>query len=197
TNATRLYNINADSWSPGLSGPAPARSDAANGDTTHAGFFYVIGGGNSGGTVFRDVNRYDPVMDMWVTLAPMPTPRAGSVAAAVDNTIYVIGGRQTAAGPCSAGPYLATVEKYDVDTNTWSTVAPLPSPRSDLAALAHGGKIYVFGGCTGTASVTSEVDMYNPETNTWTGLAPMPTPRASIVAGHSGQRVYAIGGWGG
>jgi N-acetylneuraminic acid mutarotase len=88
------------------------------------------------------------------------------------------------------------VEKYDVDTNTWSTVAPLPSPRSDLAAVAHGGKIFVFGGCAGP--VTSEVDMYDPPTNTWTtGLAAMPTARASLAAGHSGQSVYAIGGWDG
>jgi len=198
TNATRLYNITADSWSFGLSGPGAARSEAAYGDTTHAGFLYVIGGGSSEGAVFSDVNRYDPVMDAWATLAPMPTARAGAVAAAVDNNIYVIGGRQTAAGPCNGGPYLATVEKYDVDANTWSTVASLPSPRSDLAAVAHGGKIFVFGGCTGNATVTSEVDMYNPETDTWTtGLTPMPTPRASLVAGHSGQRVYAIGGWDG
>src|SRR5881396_590086 len=196
TNLTRLYDITTDSWSLGSPAPLPARSEAAYGDTTHAGFLYVIGGGNSGG-VLSDLQRYDPVTDAWTTLASMPTARAGAVAAVVDNNLFVIGGRLSAAGPCNGGPYLATVEKYDTDTDTWSTVAPLPSPRSDLAAVAHGGKIFVFGGCTGTASVTSEVDMYNPETNTWTGLAPMPTPRASIVAGHSGQRVYAIGGWDG
>jgi len=197
TNLTRLYDFAADSWSLGSPAPLPARSEAAYGDTTHAGFLYVIGGGNSGG-VLSDLQRYDPVTDTWTTLASMPTARAGAVAAVVDNNLFVIGGRLSAAGPCNGGPYLATVEKYDTDTDTWSTVAPLPSPRSDLAAVAHGGKVFVFGGCTGTASVTSEVDMYNPETNTWTtGLAPMPTARASLVAGHSGQRVYAIGGWNG
>ena len=194
TNLTRLYDITADSWSMGAPAPLPARSEAAYGDTTHAGFLYVIGGGNSGG-VLRDLQRYDPVTDSWTTLASMPTARAGAVAAVVDNNIFVIGGRSSAAGPCNGGPYLATVEKYDVDTNTWSAVASLPSPRSDLAAVTHGGKVFVFGGCTGTGTVTNEVDMYDPETDTWTtGLAPMPTPRASFAAGHSGQRVYAIGG---
>src|SRR5437899_3387390 len=197
TNLTRLYDVTADSWSLGSPAPLPARSEAAYGDTTHAGFLYVIGGGNSGG-VLSDLQRYDPVTDTWTTLASMSTARAGAVAAAVDNNIFVIGGRSSAAGPCNGGPYMATVEKYDVDTNTWSTVASLPSPRSDLAAVAHGGKVYVFGGCTGTGTVTSEVDMYSPATDTWTtGLAPMPTARASLVAGHSGQRVYAIGGWDG
>ena len=196
TNLTRLYDITTDSWSLGSPAPLPARSEAAYGDTTHAGFLYVIGGGNSGG-VLSDLQRYDPVTDAWTTLASMPTARAGAVAAAVDNNIFVIGGRSSAAGPCNGGPYMATVEKYDVDTNTWSTVASLPSPRSDLAAVAHGGKVFVFGGCTGTGTVTSEVDMYDPATDTWTGLAPMLTARASLVAGHSGQKVYAIGGWDG
>jgi len=143
------------------------------------------------------MERYDPVLDSWTTLAPMPTARAGAVAAVIDNGIFVIGGRLSTSGPCSGGPYLGTVEKYDIDTDAWSTVAPLPNPRSDLAAVAHGGKIFVFGGCTGPASspsVTNEVDMYDPQTNTWTTLAPMPTQRASLVAGHSGNLIYAIGG---
>jgi len=145
-----------------------------------------------------DLERYDPVFDAWMTLAPMPTARAGAAAAVIDDGIFVIGGRQSTSGPCSGGPYLETVEKYDIDTDTWSAVAPLPNQRSDIAAVAHGGKIFVFGGCTGTASapsVTKEVDMYDPQTNTWTtGLASMPTARASLVAGHSGDNVYAIGG---
>jgi N-acetylneuraminic acid mutarotase len=197
TNLTRLYNINTDSWSTGAPAPLPARADAAYGDTTHGGFLYVIGGGNSG-VVLSDLQRYDPVLDVWTTLAPMNTARAGAAAAVIDDGIFVIGGRQSTSGPCSGGPYLTTVEKYDVDTNTWTAVASLLNGRSDLAAVAHGGKIYVFGGCTGTASapsVSNEVDIYDPQTDTWTtGSMPMPTARASLVAGHSGNQVYAIGG---
>jgi len=171
----------------------PVRADAASGDTTHGGFLYVIGGGNSGVALF-DLERYDPVLDAWTTLASMNTARAGAAAAVIDDGIFVIGGRQSTSGPCSGGPYLDTVEKYDIDTNTWSPVAPLPNQRSDMAAVAHGGKIYVFGGCSSTG-VTKEVDIYDPQTNTWTiGAMPMPTARASLVAGHSGDKVYAIGG---
>src|SRR6266581_3225691 len=193
TNLTRLYNINTNSWSTGTAAPMPARADAASGDTTHGGFLYVIGGGNSG-VALSDLQRYDPVLDAWTTLSPMNTARAGAAAAVIDDGIFVIGGRQSTGGPCSGGPYLTTVEKYDIDTDTWSAVAPLPNQRSDMAAVAHGGKIYVFGGCSSTG-VTGEVDMYDPQTNTWTtGLMPMTTARASLVAGHSGDNVYAIGG---
>src|SRR5712691_6756482 len=194
TNQTRLYNINTDTWSLGLAAPMPARAGAASGETTHGGFLYVIGGESSTG-VLADLQRYDPGLDAWITLTPTPTAtaRAGAAAAVIDDSIFVIGGRQSTGGPCSGGPYLTTVEKYDIDTNTWSTVASLPNPRSDLAAVAHGGKIYVFGGCSSTG-VTKEVDMYDPQTNTWTPLTIMLTGRASLVAGHSGDKVYAIGG---
>jgi N-acetylneuraminic acid mutarotase len=204
TILTRLYNISTNSWSLGLPAPLPPRSEEAYGETTHGGFLYVIGGrsglcpGPPAG-VCNNLERYDPVTNTWATLTPMPTARAAAAAAVFDNSIYVIGGRLSGGGPCSGGPYLATVERYDIDTNTWSTVAPLPFARSDLAAREHGGKIYVFGGCNGFfTGFLKDVSVYDPVKDTWTsGLAPMPTARASLVAGISGDNVYAIGGWNG
>jgi N-acetylneuraminic acid mutarotase len=126
----------------------------------------------------------------------MPTARAAAAAATLGNALFVIGGRVSPGGPCS-GPALPVVERYDIDTDTWSARAPLPSPRSDLAAVAHGGKIYVFGGCNGFLFLP-DVDVYDPVTDTWsTAPADMPTARASLVAGIVGNRVYAIGGWSG
>src|SRR6266705_5019533 len=118
TNLTRLYNINTNSWSTGAAAPLPARAEAASGDTTHGGFLYVIGGGNSG-VALSDLQRYDPVLDAWATLTSMNMARAGAAAAVIDDGIFVIGGRQSTGGPCSGGPYLTTVEKYDIDTDTW------------------------------------------------------------------------------
>src|SRR5260370_31445926 len=80
-----------------------------------------------------------------------------------------------------------------MDTNAGSGVGALRRGRSACGAVAHGGKIFVFGGCSSTG-VTNEVDMYDPQTNTWTRLALMLTGRASLVAGHSGDKIYAIGG---
>jgi len=192
TDLTRRYNITTNSWSLGTTAPGGPSSEQAYGETTHGGFFYVIGG-RTGGTPRSDLRRYDPDADTWLTLAPMPTARAGAASAVVDDAIFVIGGRTATGGPCSGGE-LSVVERYDIVTDTWSTVAPLPGLRSDLAAVSHGGKIFVFGGCD-TSGVTGEVDKYDPETDTWTtGLATMPTPRASLVAGKLGDTVFAIGG---
>ena len=196
TNLTRLYDISSDTWTFGTPAPLPVRSEQSYGDSTHGGFVYVIGG-RPVGLVGNRLERYDPASDTWTTLSPMPTARAGAAKAVIDNGIYVIGGRQTDS-PCSGLP-LPTVERYDIDTDTWSARAPLPGPpRSDLAAVAHGGKIYVFGGCTSPIGFLNDVDVYDPVTDTWsTAPADMPTARASLVAGKVGTSVYAMGGYAG
>jgi hypothetical protein len=202
TNLTRLYNISTNSWTLGPPAPFPPRSEAAYGKTTHGRFLYVAGGvmneafAGGSGMVINNLERYDSVNKTWTTLAPMPTARAGAAAAVIKDAIYVIGGRTNGSFPCSldwAGT--AVLERYDIDNGTWSTKMSLPSPRSDMAAVAHEGKIYVFGGCSGFGTATNEVDVYNPGTDTWsTGLTPMPTARAGLVAGHVGDNVYAISG---
>jgi N-acetylneuraminic acid mutarotase len=171
---------------------------------TKAGAVYAIGGRGPGG-VLADIDRYRPATDTWVSLPDMPTPRAGLAAAVVGRAIYVIGGRDSVGGPCSQAPggELATVERFDIPTRTWTTVARLPSARSDLGAIAHGGKIYVFGGCRvkRNFSITflNDVDVYNPRSNRWsTAPADLPTARAAMYGmGRRGGRIYVIGGWSG
>ena len=191
TQLTRIYDIDSDSWSFGTPGPGPVRSEGAA--ASHGGFFYAVGGRPA----IDDLDRYEPATDTWTSLADMPTGRGGLGVAVVGEAIYAIGGR-TGGTPCSGGA-LATVERYDIETDTWSTVASLPSIRSDLAAVAHGGKIYVFGGCVDSLTVLDEVDVYDPVTDTWsTEPADMPTARAAMYgAARKGNTVHVIGGWNG
>jgi N-acetylneuraminic acid mutarotase len=190
TNLTRIYDIDSDSWSFAAPAPLPARSEGAA--VTHGGALYAVGGRFAG--PLNDLDRYTPQTNTWVSLANMPTARRGLGAAVIGNSLYAIGG-STGAAPCSGSP-LDTVERYDISTNTWSTIAPLPSPRSDLAAVAHARKIYVFGGCRGTLAAIDDVDVYNPATDTWsTAPADMPTARSSMYgAAAIGNRLYVIGG---
>jgi hypothetical protein len=200
TITTRIYDVDADTWTTGANGPLPMRSE---GDAVaHGGKFYAIGGRGPLG-VLADNDRYDSATDTWVSLADMPTARAGLAVAVFGNAIYAIGGRDSGGGPCSqgAGGEFATVERYDIDTDTWTTVAALPSPRSDLGAFEEGGKIYVFGGCrnVGGPVFLNDVDVYNPVTDTWsTAPTDMPTARAAFYGvGGKGNEIIVIGGWAG
>jgi N-acetylneuraminic acid mutarotase len=55
------------------------------------GKIYVFGGEGQG-TVFGEVEVYDPQQNSWRTCTPMPTPRHGLGAVAIGGRIYVIGG---------------------------------------------------------------------------------------------------------
>jgi hypothetical protein len=192
TNLTRRYDIAADSWTLASPAPLPVRSEGAYGDTGHGGHIYAIGGRPTA-VVGRRLERYTVETDTWTTLTPMPTARAAATVAVIGNALYVMGGR-AADAPCG-GPALATVERYDIDTDTWSAVASLPAPRSDFAAVAVGGKIYVFGGCDGALRL-ADADVYDPVTDTWsTAPADLPAgPRFVLQAGRIGNLVYVIGG---
>ena len=195
TATTRIYNIASDTWSFGAPGPGSSSEGAA---VSHGGLLYAIGGRGAG---FTANWSYNPDSDTWVVNSPLPTGRTGLAAAVVGNSIYAIGGRFSTGGPCSGfgDTETAIVERYDIATDTWSTVAPLPSPRSDLAAATIGGKIYVFGGCRGRATILGDVDVYDPVTDTWSAAPKdLPTPRAAMYSVASkGGTVYVIGGWDG
>jgi Kelch motif len=79
--------------------------------------------------------------------------------------------------------------------NTWTTVAPMPTARYNLAAATGpDGRVYALGGDNG-GSFLNTVEAYTPATNSWATMAPMPTVRESLAAatGPDG-RIYAIGG---
>src|SRR5437870_5339440 len=84
----------------------------------------------------------------------------------------------------------------------WSTIAPMPTPRGDLAAATGSdGRMYAIGGsdiaANGSTLVYATAEAYAPSTNTWSTAAPMPTARYGLAAveGTDG-RIYAIGGMG-
>ena len=70
------------------------------------------------------------------------------------------------------------VEEYDPSTNSWVSVASMPTARSGLAAAVVNGKIYAMGGRSGPSIPSIDtVEVYDPGTNTWSNAAPMPTAR--------------------
>ncbi|HET7842359.1 MAG TPA: kelch repeat-containing protein [Terriglobia bacterium] len=128
---------------------------------------------------------------IWTTRAPLPTARLGASAATVNGKIYVVGGAGTS-GTC--GSRVGTLEVYDPATGSWSTRAPMPTPRDSTAAVAVGERLYVIGGDNICLGMLSTVEVYDPITDTWTTKAPMPTPRSGLAAAVVDGIVYAIGG---
>ena len=70
--------------------------------------------------------RYDPKMNQWSDMAPLPIQRSGFGSAVVDFTLYLVGG-------CNNLSRVDTVDRYDPDQNEWSSTSPMSVRRSGLA----------------------------------------------------------------
>ena len=82
---------------------------------------------------------------------------------------------------------------------TWTTKAPMPTPRSHLAVGEVNGILYAVGGMKNRPSCCPDpfiatVEAYDPSTDIWTTKASMPTPRADLGVGVVSGIVYALGG---
>jgi N-acetylneuraminic acid mutarotase len=78
---------------------------------------------------------------------------------------------------------------------TWTTLAPLPTPRQEVAVAGLRGQVWVIGGFGSTAEPTATVESYDPTTNTWTTRAPLPEPVHHAAAVVVGERLFVVGGY--
>lgn len=203
TNDTRIYDIDTNTWYDPQPLPLPEARRSELAGAAHGGLVYAVGGrggckfGNAG--VCSDLEVYDPILNAWEGLMPMPTPRAGLAAVVVGDKLFAVGGR-TGFSP-GTGDALDCLEAYDIEAGTWGPgcgspdgLAPLPIPVMDTTASAHGNKIYVFGGQDKSGNLSTAVQIYNVAKNTWTLGKPMPTPRANLAAAACGNVLVVTGG---
>lgn len=123
----------------------------------------------------------------WTTKAPMPQALAGCGCAVISDTVYVIGGRD------SAGNRYAANYIYLPATDSWSSRANMPTPRAHLGCAYANGKIYAIGGWVGSTA-TGACEEFDPVSNTWQTRASMPTPRYTLVIAAVAGKIYVFGG---
>ena len=93
------------------------------------GKLYVVGGRPPLTLAVLEV--FDPATARWETGAPMPTGRSGHAAAVVSGCLYVFGGEGNPSTPSGVFPQ---TELYDPRSNTWTSLAPMLSPRHGIGA---------------------------------------------------------------
>jgi hypothetical protein len=186
-NVNEMYDPATNTWITKKSMPTPRANFAT---AVFHNKIYCIGG------LFpiSGVNEvYDPVTDTWETKQPMPTPRGALSASVVNNKIYLIGGFV----PSSIG--LPTPERsnlnemYDPVTDSWTTMAPLPTAVVYTISTVVDNKIYVFGN-------GDTPQIYDPQTNTWRYGPSMPySVSYGAVAATTGvcaaKKIYRLGGY--
>jgi N-acetylneuraminic acid mutarotase len=121
----------------------------------------------------------------------------------VNGILYAVGGEIIHVGAGGYREFLSAVEAYNPSTNSWSSKAPLPTPRSGVSVGVVDGILYALGGDSSEIGRTEwnrpllkldTVDAYDPVRNTWTAKAAMPTRRYAYGVGVAKGTLYVVGG---
>lgn len=202
--SVQVYDPATRTWAARANMPTPR---ALFGAGTVRGTIYTVGGTTRGLDKLAVVEAYDTATNTWARRADMPTPRNALSTAVVDGKVYAIGGwglDRPEAGwesldPKALAKDFSTVEAYDPETDTWATLADMPTPRSHMTVSAFGGKIYAIGGgvpprTARSGEYHSLIEVYDTATNRWAPAADLPTPRSVLSSSVIEGRIYVMGG---
>jgi hypothetical protein len=117
----------------------------------------------------------------------MPTARTLLAVAAHDGRVYAIGGD-------TPGGVTNVVEAFDLEDNTWSSVASKPAAVSQIAAAVIDDRIIVPGGMSASGVPTRTVEVYQIQGDRWTTATPLPEPRAAYALAAFEGKAYLFGG---
>lgn len=184
-----IYDPTNNTWTTGSPLPADTGYNLREsfGTAVLNGKIYVVGGDTGGSGARATLLRYDPALNSWTTLAPMPLgARLGLGAAVLNGEIYAVGGNDLT-------NYLTRVEEYNPTNNSWTTKASMPKARGFALVGAINGKLYVAGGTDGSSQLTS-THVYDPSLNKWSTNAPMPFTNGSGDGVVLNGKLFSIGG---
>ena len=154
------------------------------------------------------VEIYDVASDSWSAGPSIPTARGWIGAALLDGRIYVGCGKtirtteeRQRSGDDRQFQARDALEALDLETQTWSVLAPSPSgPRAGVSVAACRGRIYIIGGNTMGGNGISEriqrdvVDVYDPQSGEWAPGPPFPYAVHGTNAIAVDDRIYVFGG---
>jgi kelch-like protein 28 len=146
--------------------------------------------------LFASVEMYFPQNDSWIGLAPLNIPRYEFGICVLDQKVFVIGGIETSVRPgMTVRKHENSVECWNPDTNTWTSLERMNESRSTLGVAVLAGEVFALGGYDGQSYLQS-VEKYIPKIRQWQPVAPMTTTRSCFAAAVLDGMLYAIGGYG-
>lgn len=184
------------------SAPLPrARSEITA--TVLGGKIYSFGGVHRGYTV-DDAEVFDIASETWTPIRPLPVPLDHTMAVAVDDMIYIIGGSLSATNEVSGdsveemmkttnwdfAPRTA-VYRYEPASDRYTRLGAMPLARLGHSAVRHGRHIYSVGGQGPNPGVMLRYDV---DADRWDLLPGMPTFREHQAIAVLDGRIYVAGG---
>jgi N-acetylneuraminic acid mutarotase len=136
------YDPATDSWT--TLEPLPTPRDHLGAGVVD-GKLFAVGGRDGSSFTLTTVEVYDPATNRWQQLPPLPTGRSGHGVAVLGGCLYAFGGEGN--GQDLTGVF-AEVEGFNAARVTWTSLAPMPTPRHGMGAAAVADRIFLPGGAT-------------------------------------------------
>ncbi len=158
-----VYDPATNQWTK--KAPMPAARDHM-GIAVIDGKIHIVGGRTGGQTDnLHDHDVYDPATDKWTKAAPMPTARSGGASVYYHGLLLFVGGECKKRDPNArfgGGEDFDENEGYDPKTNTWISLAKLPSARQAFGAATVGSAAYFAGGTLrcGALALTDQMAIF-------------------------------------
>ncbi len=95
----------------------------------------------------------------WKTRTPTGLPRQNGAAGILNGLLFVAGGDTK---PAATFARTGSTQSYDPSTTTWTTLANMNVPRTQLSGDAVGGKFFVAGGLDTGSTVSAALEGYDP-----------------------------------
>ncbi|XP_077357735.1 kelch-like protein 40a [Festucalex cinctus] len=134
--------------------------------------------------------QFDPVSSEWLGMPSQPNPRCLFGMAEVENSIFVVGGKELKEGE----HVLDSVMIYDRQSFKWGESDPLPYVVYGHGTVSHKGRVYVIGGKSETKKCMRRVCVYNPTKFEWKDLAPMKTARSLFGVEVHKDQIFVVTG---
>ncbi|XP_037680839.1 kelch domain-containing protein 8A isoform X3 [Choloepus didactylus] len=158
---------------------------------------YAAGGMGLDLRPHNHLQHYDMLKDMWVSLAPMPTPRYAATSFLRGSKIYVLGGRQSKYA-------VNAFEVFDIETRSWTKFPNIPCKRAFSSFVTLDNRLYSLGGLRQgrlyrQPKFLRTMDVFDMEQGGWLKMERsffLKKRRADFVAGSVSGRVIVAGGLG-
>jgi N-acetylneuraminic acid mutarotase len=77
----------------------------------------------------------------------------------------------------------------------WQRGADAPEGRTEVTAVAVGGRVVVAGGFTADGRASARADLYDPAADRWSRLPDLPIALHHAMSAGDGRRAYVVGGY--
>ncbi|XP_017780748.1 PREDICTED: kelch-like protein 12 [Nicrophorus vespilloides] len=171
TKTAECYDLNRGAWSCIESLPECRQQHAAVSYSHMGKNMLFVSGGLHKDRVIASMFVYTEEKNSWSSCAPLLTPRADHFMVCYNYKLYVCSGWREDPNAPQLRIQVATIDAYDLITNTWSFVTNVPTPRYHTGVVAHDSKIYFIGGFHNDAMFhkdTAAIECYDILTDTWT-----------------------------